>query len=115
MQKILRGLDKVRTPQNDISVKKKVLYSVLVLALGIVLGTVSKALDEAAVNELPAFLEYLDIGNFLGRFSIWIFQEITAFEKRTVWVRSKTTYPYGFFILSFTSLPQPNNSTAFVT
>lgn len=73
MQKILRGLDKVRTPQNDISVKKKVLYSILVLALGIVLGTASKVLDETAVNELPAFLEYLDIGNFLGRFSIWVF------------------------------------------
>ena len=73
MLKVTNRLDEFRTPQNEKLIKKKVLYSVLILVLGIVLGTVSKALDETAVNELPTFLEYLDISNCLGRFSIWIF------------------------------------------
>ena len=73
MKTIMRRLEQVRTPRRDCSVKRKAVYSVLVLLLGIVLGAVSKALDETASNELPALLETLDIRNFLGRFSVWIF------------------------------------------
>ncbi len=65
-------LDRVRVPHKELSTQKKVLHSVLAFALGILLGTGSKALDETAVNELPALLQYLDITNFLGRFAIWI-------------------------------------------
>jgi len=70
MKKIL---EKARTTNNDIPNKQKRLFSAIVFAFGVLLGTGSKALDETAVNELPALLQYLDITNFLGRLSIWIF------------------------------------------
>ena len=44
----------------------------LILLLGIALGTFSKFLDCTPVNELPFIFEYLDITNFLGRFAIWV-------------------------------------------
>ncbi len=47
--------------------------TILILIFGAALGFISKMLDETAVNELPVIFEFLDIRNFLGRFSIWIF------------------------------------------
>ena len=44
-----------------------------VLFLGIALGTISKMLDHTPGSDLPFIFEYLDIGNFLGRFAVWIF------------------------------------------
>ena len=46
--------------------------SSLIFLLGVALGAFSKFLDCTPSNELPAFLEYLDVRNFLGRFSIWV-------------------------------------------
>lgn len=66
-------MEKVRTADSEISVKKEMLYSFLMVNFGVVLGVISKALDETAVNELPELFQYLDLTNFLGRFSIWIF------------------------------------------
>ena len=66
-------MEKVRTVDSEISVKKEMLYSFLMVIFGVVLGVISKALDETAVNELPELFQYLDLTNFLGRFSIWIF------------------------------------------
>lgn len=68
-----KRLEKVRTVDSEISVKKEMLYSFLMVIFGVVLGVISKALDETAVNELPELFQYLDLTNFLGRFSIWIF------------------------------------------
>lgn len=63
----------IRKPENSLSVWKKVTYSVGIMAFGILLGVVSKYLDCTPVNKLPYILQSLDIRNFLGRFSIWIF------------------------------------------
>lgn len=68
-----KALAKIRTADLEISVRKKIFYSFLIAIFGIVLGVASKALDETAVNELPELFQYLDLTNFLGRFSIWIF------------------------------------------
>lgn len=69
-------LDNIRTTENDISTKRKVLDSLLILALGVVLGVFSKALDASAFNELPEVFQMLDVTNLLGRFSIWIFMAV---------------------------------------
>ena len=66
-------LDRIRTVQTDESTSKKIIYSLLIFVFGICLGLCSKALDEAVFNELPILFQRLDITNFLGRFSIWIF------------------------------------------
>lgn len=44
----------------------------VVLLLGIGMGIISKALDCTPSNHLPYILEYLDVRNFLGRFSFWV-------------------------------------------
>lgn len=63
----------IRKPENKLSVGKQVTYSVGIMVFGILLGVVSKYLDCTPSNKLPYILESLDIRNFLGRFSIWIF------------------------------------------
>lgn len=45
---------------------------VFILLFGIGMGVFSKYLDCKAANELPFILEYLDVRNFLGRFSVWV-------------------------------------------
>lgn len=66
-------LNKIRSVENRISIKKQIINTMGVLVLGIILGVISKYLDCTASNELPHIVEYLDVRNFLGRFAIWIF------------------------------------------
>lgn len=63
----------IRKPEKKVAIREEVLYSVLILVFGIVMGFVSKMLDTGDLGELPSFLGMIDIVNFLGRFSIWIF------------------------------------------
>lgn len=42
------------------------------LLFGIGMGILSKVLDCTPSNELPGFLAYLDVRNFLGRFAVWV-------------------------------------------
>lgn len=65
-------LNKIRTPSKRGSMKSKILVCVLIALLGLALGVFQKWLDNTAVNELPSIFGILDIGNFFGRFSIWI-------------------------------------------
>ncbi len=66
-------LDTIRTPNKGGSVAVKAVVSLMILVFGILLGVCAKALDETEVNELPALLQRIDVGNFLSRFAIWIF------------------------------------------
>ena len=59
--------------ENAVPIRKQVIYSACVMALGIVLGCVSKYLDCTPANHLPYIINRLDIRNFLGRFAVWIF------------------------------------------
>lgn len=65
-------LNNIRNTENEIPISRKIINTVLILCLGIALGTFSKFLDNTASNALPFIFEYLDIKNFLGRFAIWL-------------------------------------------
>ncbi len=65
-------LNTLRCKEKSISVSRQVINTFAVLFLGIALGTFSKFLDNTASNELPFLFGYLDVGNFLGRFAIWV-------------------------------------------
>ncbi len=65
-------LCRIRRPL-DTSLSQKLLYSFLIFLMGIILGVISKALDETPSNLLPLFLERLDLRNFFSRMGVWIF------------------------------------------
>lgn len=65
-------LDKIRKPI-DISFSEKLFYSSFVFISGVLLGVVSKVLDETPSNLLPFFMETLDLRNFFSRIGVWIF------------------------------------------
>ena len=72
----MKFLNTVRTPQNNLPVKKQIFITVGIFLLGIGLGVFSKYLDYQQAY-LPSFLmkidNAIDLHNFLGRFSPWIF------------------------------------------
>ena len=72
---MIKLLNDIRNVENSISNNSKIINTIVVLFLGIALGTFSKYLDFRQA-ELPCVLmaidEALDIHNFLGRFAIWV-------------------------------------------
>lgn len=44
-------LDSIRKPNKDIKISKKIIYSLLILLLGIILGVFSKWLDNLSIND----------------------------------------------------------------
>ena len=78
-------LNKIRRPES-ISSSRKFLYSFTIFAAGIILGVISKALDETVSNLLPYFLEVLDLRNFFSRMGVWIFLSllISVYSKSPV-------------------------------
>lgn len=69
---MLGFLNTIRTPVST-PTQRKLFDSLSALLAGILLGTISKILDETASNLLPPILEVLDLRNFLSRVGIWIF------------------------------------------
>lgn len=78
-------LNEIRRPES-ISLSRKFLYSFTIFVVGIILGVISKALDETASNLLPYFLEVLDLRNFFSRMGVWIFLSllISVYSKSPV-------------------------------
>ena len=78
-------LNEIRRPES-ISLSRKFLYSFIIFVVGIILGVISKALDETASNLLPYFLEVLDLSNFFSRMGVWIFLSllISVYSKSPV-------------------------------
>lgn len=64
-------LNSIRQPLYNISFKRKIINTLLIVFFGMIMGIVSKFLDCTPSNHLPVFLEKLDISNFLGRIAIW--------------------------------------------
>ena len=62
----------IRRPVN-MSLWRSFLNSTLVLIVGVILGIISKLLDETPSNLLPYILKDLDLRNFFSRIGIWIF------------------------------------------
>ena len=87
-------LERIKKPVS-ITVPKKIFYSFLILLAGILLGIISKALDETASNLLPPFLEVLDLRNFLSRMGIWFFFAVM------ISVYSKTPFRAATNVLLF--------------
>lgn len=56
-----------------ISLLNKFLYSTLLFVTGIILGVISKVLDETSTSVLPYILGVMDLSNFLSRIGVWIF------------------------------------------
>ena len=75
----MKLLNSVRTPQNNLPAKKRIFITVGIFLYGIGLGTFSKYLDHQQAY-LPSFLmlidNLIDLHNFLGRFSPWIFTAV---------------------------------------
>ena len=72
---MIKLLNDIRNAENSISNNSKIINTIVVLFLGIALGTFSKYLDFRQA-ELPCVLmaidEAFDIHNFLVRFAIWV-------------------------------------------
>ena len=62
-------LNSIRSKNTTLSLKRKIISTIIVLCIGLFLGALSKYLDE---NQLTGILGQLDLSNYLGRFSIWI-------------------------------------------
>lgn len=65
-------LDRIRKPDKSTPKGIQIVISILWAIAGIAIGVFQKWLDSGAVNGLPEILQQLDIGNFFGRFAIWI-------------------------------------------
>ncbi|NDO18618.1 hypothetical protein FMM68_02980 [Lachnospiraceae bacterium MD329] len=62
----------IRKPVH-ISLKRQFVNTFFVLLFGIGMGVFSKFLDCTPSNELPYFMEIIDLSNFFGRIAIWYF------------------------------------------
>lgn len=67
MKKILNS---IRKEEKQLSLKRKIINTILLLLLGIILGLISKWLD-SRYFDIP-LLDYLDLGNFFSNISIWL-------------------------------------------
>ncbi len=64
-------LNRIRIIDNDLSIKRMIINSLLIFIFGIILGIVSKYLDSLSFDN--RILSYLDLGNFFSDISIWLF------------------------------------------
>ena len=91
-------LDSIRKPNKDIKISKKIIYSLLILLLGIILGVFSKWLDNLSINDeiwWQHILGILDLRNVFSYVGIWIFLAIT------ISVFSKTPLRAGLNVFLF--------------
>ena len=65
-------LNDIRKPIK-ISLLRTFFYASLLFIAGIILGVISKVLDETPSNSLPYFLEVMDLRNFFSSMGVWIF------------------------------------------
>ena len=71
---IKEKLNSIRKPKHC-SVKNAVISALLIFAAGIVLGIISKRLDDLALDSTVwrhRILETLDLGNFFSDFAVWL-------------------------------------------
>lgn len=65
-------LEKIRTPEKGVSLKKQMIVTIGVILLGFTLGVLQKWIDGSPSNIFPLLIQQLDIRNYFGRLSIWI-------------------------------------------
>ena len=79
-------LNKIRVPDENTTMKSKIVNTILIFLLGIILGLFSKRLDNLSINDeiwWQHFIGILDLGNVFSYFGIWIFlaTTISVFSK----------------------------------
>ena len=72
MENVKSFLTRIRKPDKSTPRHIQILVSIGIAMAGFALGVLQKWLDSGAVNELPVILQRIDIGNYFGRFAIWI-------------------------------------------
>ena len=72
MENVKSFLTRIRKPDKSTPRHIQILVSIGGAMAGFTLGVLQKWLDSGAVNELPVILQRIDIGNYFGRFAIWI-------------------------------------------
>lgn len=82
-------LNKIRIPNSNISVKNKIINTILLFLLGMVLGILSKWLDNLSINNTiwwQNIIDILDLRNVFSSFGIWIFiaATISVFSKTPI-------------------------------
>ena len=94
---------KIRSPKTNIPLKKQIIHTLLLLLFGVLMGVLSKFLDETPSNLLPSFLQALDLRNFFSRFAIWIFIGvwITVSASSAKWVALNVFVFFLGFVSSY--------------
>ena len=67
----MKYLLRFRKPQKGGSTQHKFYISALIFLLGAGMGALSKWLDTIPYNELPGFMQGLDLANLFGRVAVW--------------------------------------------
>lgn len=73
-------LEKIRIPDKNLKLSRKIINTSLIFLLGIILGIFSKWLDNLSINDTvwwQHILGILDLGNVFSELGIWIFIAIT--------------------------------------
>lgn len=65
-------LDKIRTPEKGVFLKKQMIVTIEVILFGFALGVLQKWIDGSPGNIFPWLLQQLDIRNYFGRLAIWV-------------------------------------------
>lgn len=74
--KMREWLDKIRIPNKNLKVSQKILYSILILLFGILLGIFSKWLDNMSINDAiwwQRIIGVVNLRNIFSEFAIWLF------------------------------------------
>ena len=72
MVKIKQFLERVRKPQNNISLTKQIAETAGIILFGFVLGVLQKLMDGAPTNAFLEVMQQFGVGNYFGRLAIWI-------------------------------------------
>lgn len=72
---MIEKLNKIRTPEDNILLKNKVINTILIFTFGIVLGIIAKWLDNLAIDNSiwwQHIIGNLNLNNVLSEFGIWL-------------------------------------------
>lgn len=73
-------LDSIRKPEKNITLKRKIIYTISFFIIGILLGVLSKWLDNLSLNSeiwWHSIIEKLDLGNYFSEIAIWLLLALT--------------------------------------
>ena len=95
---MIEYLNKIRCPNKDIKMKKKIINTILIFLLGISLGIFSKWLDNLSIDNSiwwQNIIDLLDLRNVFSLFGIWIFIAVA------ISINSKTPLRASLNVLLF--------------